>query len=378
MRQWWRGVGGRIRRDGATVVELTLAATAAWVLAARVIGHPDPFFAPTAALVVLGEARGRRVRQTMEILLGVAAGVLVAELLVYALGPGTGTVFLVLLLTTGLMVAIGARTTLVVQAAVSAMYLVAVAAPSGTLMPFRFVDALIGGAVALAASQLLAARDPLAPLIREARQSFADLAEVLDALDDALARCDETAARAALDRARELDDCVDRLRTAVRAAGETLRFHVRRRRHVGQVRDVEGTTRQLDYAVRNVRVLARAGVTLTRLCTGTPPELGDALPALAAAVRAAGEAVATDLTGEDADRHAARADEAAMTAVRVAGRLLASDPALPVTMIVGQIRATAIDLLRGVGHDDVAVLARVDEALGVVPARPASQRSDSA
>ncbi|MGC4789128.1 FUSC family protein [Micromonospora sp. DT178] len=378
MRQWWRGVGGRIRRDGTTVVELALAATVAWILAARVIGHPDPFFAPTAALVVLGEARGRRVRQTVEILLGVAAGVLVAELLVYALGPGTGTVLLVLLLTTGLMVAIGARTTLVVQAAVSAMYLVAVAAPSGTLMPFRFVDALIGGAVALAASQLLAARDPLAPLIREARQSFADLAEVLDALDDALARCDQTAARAALDRARELDDCVDRLRTAVRATGETLRFHVRRRRHVGQVRDVEATTRQLDYAVRNVRVLARAGVTLTRLCTGTPPELGDALPALAAAVRAAGEAVASDLTGEDADRHAARADEAAMTAVRVAGRLLASDPALPVTMIVGQIRATAIDLLRGVGHDDVAVLVRVDEALGVGPAQPASQRSDSA
>jgi hypothetical protein len=34
-------------------------------------------------------------------------------------------------------------------------------------------------------------------------------------------------------------------------------------------------------------------------------------------------------------------------------------------MIVGQIRATAIDLLRGVGKDDVAVLTRVDEALGL-------------
>ncbi|MEH0970558.1 FUSC family protein [Micromonospora sp. CPCC 205546] len=378
LRQWWRDARARIRGDGMTVVELALAATVAWMLAARVIGHPDPFFAPTAALVVLGEARGRRVRQTVEILLGVAAGVLVAELLVYALGPGTGTVFLVLLLTIGLMVAIGASTTLVVQAAVSAMYLVAVAAPSGTLMPFRFVDALIGGAVALAASQLLVVRDPLAPLVVQARQSFADLAELLDELDDALARCDETAARAVLERARRLDECVDRLRTAVRATGETLRFRVRRRRHVGQVREVEATTRQLDYAVRNVRVLARAGVTLTRLRTRTPPELGDAIPALAAAVRAAGEAVATDLTGEGADRHAARADEAAMTAVRVAGRLVGSDPALPVMMIVGQIRATAIDLLRGVGHDDVAVLERVDEALGVVPAQASSQRSESA
>ena len=37
-------------------------------------------------------------------------------------------------------------------------------------------------------------------------------------------------------------------------------------------------------------------------------------------------------------------------------------------MIIGQVRATAIDLLRGVNpEDDAAVLARVDEALGLPP-----------
>ncbi|WP_225854868.1 hypothetical protein [Micromonospora sp. ALFpr18c] len=145
---------------------------------------------------------------------------------------------------------------------------------------------------------------------------------------------------------------------------ETLRLGLRRR-HLGKLVDVEATLRQLDYAARNIRVLARAGVTLTRRHTATPPELAAAIGALTAAVRSAGEALARDLSGADADHHAHSADAAALKAVRIAAGLLRSDPPLPVTMIVGQIRAAAIDLLRGVGHDDVTVLDRVDEALGL-------------
>ncbi|PTA44706.1 aromatic acid exporter family protein [Micromonospora sp. RP3T] len=365
MRNWVRAAAGRVRRDWVSVVEATVAATVAWVLASRVIGHPDPFFAPSAALVVLGETRGKRLRQTVEILLGVAAGILVADVVVQALGPTTTTVFLVLGCTLGLMVVLGASTTLTVQAAVSALYLVVVAAPKGSLMPFRFVDALIGGAVAIAASQLIVARDPLAPLVAEARQTFADLADLLDRVNDALRRCDEDAARAALERARQVDDCVDRLREAVAATGETLRLRVRRRRHIGQVREVEATTRQLDYAARNIRVLARAGVHLTRLHTATPPELALAMNELADALRAAGEAMVHSLTGDDdAPGCAERADAAALEAVRIAAQLFESQPPLPLIMIIGQIRATAIDLLRAVGTDD-PVLGRVDEALGL-------------
>ncbi|MFE9955256.1 aromatic acid exporter family protein [Micromonospora sp. NPDC005299] len=365
MRNWWKAAVGRLRQAWVPVVEAGLAATVAWLIAARLIGHPDPFFAPSAALIVLGESRGQRVRQTIELVLGVASGVLVADLVVHALGPGTATMLLVLLLTLGVTVAAGASSTLVIQTTVSALYLVVVAAPKGEFTPFRFVDALIGGAVALAASQLVVARDPLAPLVAEARQTYADLADLLDRVNAALDRCDAEAAQAALDRARELDGCVERLRSAVRACAESLRLRVRRRRHLGQLEQVEATARQLDYAVRDIRVLARNATTLTRLHTDAPPELGAALRSLAEAVRAAGAALATDLTGQDADRHAGRAEEAALAAVRIGAELLRSDSPLPVVMIVGQLRSTAIDLLRGVGTDDVAVLNRVDEALGL-------------
>ena len=156
-----RTAGGRVRHGWRPVLEATVAATVAWLLATRLLGHPQPFFAPAAALIVLGQARGQRIRRAVEVVLGVAAGVLVADLVVQALGPGsTWTVFTVILLTVLLAVAFGATGVTLVQAAVSALYLVVVAPPDGSLVPFRFVDALIGGAVALAASLLVDARHP--------------------------------------------------------------------------------------------------------------------------------------------------------------------------------------------------------------------------
>ncbi|MBF9133371.1 FUSC family protein [Plantactinospora sp. S1510] len=366
---WLRLAAGRLRHGWLPVVEATLAATVAWAVARTLLGHPEPFFAPAAALIVLGQARGQRMRRAVEVVLGVAGGVLVADLVVQALGRTTWTVFTVVLLTVGLAVAVGASSVSVVQATVSALYLVVVPPSADALIPNRFVDALIGGGVALAASQLFTARQPLAPLVAEARRTFAELADLLIEVTEALDQRDEAAALTALDRARKLDAAVARLQTAVLAAGEALRLHVRRRRHIGRVHALNESSRQVDYAVRNVRVLARAGVALTRLPVASPPELGGALRSLAEGVRAAGDALAADLTGQDdaADGYAEQTDRAALDAVRTAGRLLTREPPLPIIMIVGQIRATAIDLLRGVDADDVAVLSRVDEALGLPP-----------
>ncbi|MEU0152143.1 FUSC family protein [Micromonospora fulviviridis] len=362
-----REAAGRLRRGWLPVVEATLAATVAWILATRLVGHPQPFFAPAAALIVLGQARGQRMRRAVEVVLGVAAGVLVADLVVQALGPRTTwTVLTVILLTVALAVAIGASSVTVVQAAVSALYLVVVSPPTESLVPFRFVDALIGGAVAVVASQLVDARRPLAPLVSEFRHTFEELAGVLGEVAEALDRADDAAALAALERARHADAGVERLRGAVLAAGEALRLNVRRRRHLGRLRSVEGSIRQIDYAVRNVRVLARAAVTLTRGPAPVPAELGGAVRTLAEAVRSAGDALAADLTGQDAvaDAHAERADVAALAAVQVAGRLFTPGQTLPLAMIIGQVRATAIDLLRGVrGDDDATVLTRVDAAV---------------
>ncbi|MEV4759227.1 FUSC family protein [Micromonospora sp. NPDC049559] len=368
---WLRTSAGRLRRGWSPVVESTAAATVAWLIATRLLHHPQPFFAPAAALIVLGQARGQRWWRAIEVILGVAGGVLVADLVIQALGArGTWTVFTVILLTLALAVAVGASPISVVQAAVSALYLVVVAPPGGTLIPFRFVDALVGGGVALVASQLAVAREPVAPLLRELRQTFDELAEVIEEVAGALDRHDEPAALAALGRARRADAAVDRLRTAVLAAQEALRLHLRWRARRGGVRAVDVATVQVDYVVRSVRVLARAGVTLVRLPVTPPPELGTALRSLASAVCAAHEVFTAELTGgaeDDVRRQLERAETATLDAVRTGGRLLRADPPLPLVVIVGQVRNTAIDLLRAIGDDDVDALNRVDGALGLPP-----------
>src|SRR5262245_55564949 len=77
---WLRVSAGRLRQGWVLVVESIAAATVAWLLDTWLIGDPQPFFAPAAALLVLGQ----RMRRAIEVILGVAGGVLVADVVVRA------------------------------------------------------------------------------------------------------------------------------------------------------------------------------------------------------------------------------------------------------------------------------------------------------
>src|SRR3954470_16194608 len=145
---WWRKPIDRLRGGALGIAETAVAATLAWVIATRVVGHPQPFFAPAAALIVLMQARGQRWRRAVEVLLGVAGGVLVADLVAQALGRHqTLTILVVVLLALLVSVALGQGPVFTVQAAVSGLYVAVVPPTSSSIIPFRFVDAFVGGAV---------------------------------------------------------------------------------------------------------------------------------------------------------------------------------------------------------------------------------------
>lgn len=367
---WFRTAGSRLRDGWRSVLEATAAATIAWLIATRVFDHPQPFFAPAAALIVLGQARGQRTFRAVEVLLGVAGGVLVADIVAQALGPRTTlTILTIILVTLTVTVAIGASVVVRVQMAVSALYVAVVAPPTGAGVPFRFVDALVGGGVALIANQLIRPRNPLTPLAAQSHLIFAEVAGVIEEAADALERHDEAAARAALDRARSADVLVAKLREAVLAAREALWVDVHRRRRLTRVVTVEEAMAPLDYLVRNMRVLSRAAIGLSRLPEQPPAELVTAMRTLADAVRSVDEAMTADLTGDEdaAERFAEQGEEQALDALRSARHLLAVGAPLPVVMIVGQLRASAIDLLRAAGWDEIDSLSRVEAALGLPP-----------
>ena len=63
----------------------------AWLIAADLLGHPTPLFAPIAAVVSLGTSYGQRLRRVVEVTIGVAVGVFVADLLVLASATAPGS-----------------------------------------------------------------------------------------------------------------------------------------------------------------------------------------------------------------------------------------------------------------------------------------------
>ena len=52
-----------LRFASLRIVQICLAAGVAWLIATRIVGHSEPFFAPISVVLVLGlaiEQRGRR------------------------------------------------------------------------------------------------------------------------------------------------------------------------------------------------------------------------------------------------------------------------------------------------------------------------------
>jgi len=369
----------RLRADWLRVIEATVGASMAWLVAVELLHHPQPFFAPASALIVLGVTLGRRWQRAVEIVVGVAVGVLLADIITRAIGPHTiGALIVVLVLTLTVAVVLGGGPILAVQATVSAVY-VATVAPDSSVVGFgRFEDALVGGTVALVINLLPLHRDPLRQVLHDAGAVLETLSGVLVDTAAALDRHDRDDAEAALEKARATDAAVDAFRASVGVGNDVSRIEPWRRRRSDVLRNYQEMLRQVDYAVRNVRVLSRAVVAVTRSPDTAPPGLGDAIRELAGAVTAL--AVDLEETGEarpvgrSRDRAALAAAstaehdrlvlERALAAVRCAAAVQAPGVPLAVLGIVWQVRSTAVDLLRGTGLDLATVLELTDQALG--------------
>ena len=336
-----------------SLVQTAAAATGAYLIATELVGHTRPFFAPVAAIITLGITVGQRGTRAAELALGVAVGIAIADGLVLLLGPGAAPLALVVLLAMGAAVFLGSGQIFATQAAISAVLVAVLQPASEGLSGARFVDALIGGGVALLVNALLLPADPLKMVRRAAEPVLDELALTLESIARAVESRDEEAAEQALLRARDLDDLEANLLEAVTVSRETARYAPARRRARGAVDFYAEAAAQIDLAIRNVRVLARGTVRGARLGENLPPAVATAIRDLAEAVSALREALA------DPDRSDAVRAPALRAAAR-ATRVLEDTGNLSVTVIVGQVRSTAVDLLRGSGltYEQAAGLVR--------------------
>ena len=329
-----------------------MAASLAWLAATELFGHPRPFFAPVAAVITLGLSLGQRRRRAVEMAFGVALGILVADLLVvpdrhrHVADRGGDRA------RDGRGAAAGRRA----AAGVAGGHLgrardARIQVPTDGISLARFLDALAGGAIALAVATLLLPVEP-AQVVRRAVQPVLDqLALALETLADALDRRDQETAELAVLRARAIV-----LWRAARGARRRPRQHppdASARAPSPARRALRATScPSLELAVNNVRVVARGVGRALALGDATPPRLTTAVRSLAEAVRA--------LEADDAE--AAR--DAALRAAEDANAVLQETGNMSALHIVGQVRSTAVDLMRAAGVEHAEAVSGVRASAG--------------
>jgi uncharacterized membrane protein YgaE (UPF0421/DUF939 family) len=346
----------RLRTSVWPVLQAAVAASLAYFLADVVVGHGQPFFAPIAAVICLGVTLGQRNRRAIELVIGVAVGLMVADLLVLVIGNGTLQIAVVVLLAMGAAVFFGGRTILINQAAVSAILVVVLQPPDAIFSPDRFIDALIGGGVALAINYLFPV-NPERLVERAAAPVFDELAAVLEEISVVLGEGDERRAERVLERAREIDGRVRTLNEALEAGHETARLSPTRRRSLRQLEFYSSAGIRIELAVINTRVLARGVYNAVRRGDTTAPQLPEAVLDLSRSVRALA-AFLEDGQGPEEAR------DWALEAARRATEVLDERHELGISVLVGQVRSAAVDLLRSTGMDQASALSALEDAAG--------------
>ena len=324
------------------VLQTALAAAVAWTVAREVVGHRHPFVAPVSAIVALGITYGQRTRRSIEIAVGVAVGVLISDLITLGLGSGPLQIALVIALAMSAAIVLGGSRLVVTQAATSAVLVATVAVPQHVTLA-RSVDALVGGAVALLVNLVLFPVNPVRLARRAAEPLLAELPAVLRDIAKALEDREHDAAVDALARARTMDELSGRFAEATQTGTEVVALSPIRRRHAAELKRYAVAAEHIEMAVRNVRVLARGCVRAIDLDAHVPPESIAALRDLAAAFTALAPSL-------DDPQRAERAREHALAAAGRATLGLERTANLSASVIVGQIRSTATDLLRGLGE----------------------------
>ena len=275
---------GRVREAAWPIVRAALAAGVAWALAQAVLGHAQPVFAPSAAVVALAASVEGRGAQAAEMLLGVAVGVVVGEGLVLVLGMGASQVVLAAAAML-VMAAVEVSPLPLIQAGSSAVLVVALQSPQSGAE--RMLDALIGG-VALLVSQILFPPSPVSLLKGAGREVLSALAEGLTASAQALAGGDAASAGAALQRLRAegRSSNLSDLDAAREKGGKVARRTLRGRLEAKRFGHLDARVERLDLLSVNVLLLSRATHRLLDERVAAPDWLVRAIRDLARALEA--------------------------------------------------------------------------------------------
>ncbi len=263
----------RVRVSFWPAAHAAIAAALAWLIAHRVLGHPQPFFAPIAAAIALSTSHLKRSRRIVQMVIGVLLGIGVAEVLTALIGTSTLALGLIVLTTMLIAVLLGAGFVgegmmFVNQSAASAILVVALRGHG--IGGERALDALVGGAVALIVGVILFPAAPL-PRLREAERAvLRSLASSLEEVVDLLRSGARAQPEWTLATGHEIHEQLALLAQARMTARANVRIAPRRWRMRPLV-DAEA------QRIARLDLLANATLSLVRAVTGAIDD-GESLP----------------------------------------------------------------------------------------------------
>ncbi|WP_248175013.1 MULTISPECIES: aromatic acid exporter family protein [unclassified Microbacterium] len=350
-RRYPREGWGRMRASLPAILQLVVAATAAFSIAHYGFGHPAPLIAATVTISSLGLVRDARPRRVLETVIGMILGVFVAEIVVLTAGSGWWQLAVTLACSLAIARFVSPQPAFAIAAAIQSIIVVIVP----TQVPLlRLIDATIGGAMALLVTALIP-RSPLRTALTDAAELFTAFGGAAGTVVQGLRSGSRMRSERGLEKARELQGLVDAWRTSVESGLAIARISpfTRRQRHELERHDRIRTS--MDLAVRNLRVVARRAVYLSD--DGSERELAADL--LADLSRGADLLAASlhDISLEPAARETLTA-----AAARLDPIALVPDGSLGDQTLISALRPLATDLLCATGMTPAearAILPRV-------------------
>ncbi|MGW4466936.1 FUSC family protein [Micromonospora sp. NPDC004704] len=331
-----------VRANFVLALQAGVAALLSWYISHDVLGNTDPVFAPISAVGTLAASLGQRLRRTVELILGVAVGIGIGDLLIIVVGSGPWQLGLIVTLSIIVTIFLGGSVAVVTQAAATAVLLVALAPKMSNVEFPRVIDALVGGGVGLFVVALLLPLNPLRIVDRAARPALETLAEQLTVTAEALAEHDPVRASTALDRLRRVEEYMDGLQEALEGGRETATLAPARWNRRRALTRYAESAEYINHAVHNSGVLVRRAVTALEDDEPIPAAMASAVRQLADAVRLLHQELGAGL-----DPEAAR--ERVLRSVTAAGRAYSDGVGFSGSVVVAQIRTTASDVLRATG-----------------------------
>ncbi|MGQ7296098.1 FUSC family protein [Quadrisphaera sp. KR29] len=344
----------RLRGYAWHVVLCASGAGLAYLVARYALGHEQPIFAPIAAVLGLGVSYGQRLRRVGEVVVGVAIGVLIGDLLVRAFGTGAWQIALVVGLGMSVAILLRAGTLMINQIAIQGVFITLYHPATTGAIVDRWTDAATGGAVALLLATLVPRQQLRRPVVL-AQEVLATVADLLLEASSAARDGDVDSGRDALAHARGTQERLDRLRAAVAEGLDVARLTPFRRHHAVRAQTVQALVVPLDRAVRNIRVLSRRLAVATERMEVVPAELLVLVDELAGAVLRLSE-----------DLGAGRALDDAVDALAAVGLASVVVPrsSLSADVVLAQVRSATVDLLMVAGLDDDAAHEKVPVRAG--------------